>query len=224
MKYFFLSFTETPTPFRLEPAMDEVFHEPEKFVNYFKPVLAVDLAQIIPGEVGTLFFVYTTCAYNVTLEVVDGKYELRDYEDGEYVPVADPATVLDSRDIPLGEDKPISQIVVKPPYPAKPSARFVQIHPFESDLSPDDDDWYDAVEPFQEELRRQGIQIATEIGHLGGQPCWMQWVDQDTIDYVTGFVGQLTASRWGDFYGAWIYMHLDERNGRRFVSFTYQYT
>lgn len=54
MRFYFYSLTEQPTAHRLEPSLDEVFHDPETYRKYIKPMMAVELSDIVPGMSGEI--------------------------------------------------------------------------------------------------------------------------------------------------------------------------
>lgn len=108
VKYQLYTRTHSPTGFRLEPGLEEVFVEPEKYRRYFKPVLAVDISQILPEETGEVYFLYTTCAIqgSFVFRVREGKYELADYDfsdpkGSKIVMIDDIDSEMDTQDIPL---------------------------------------------------------------------------------------------------------------------------
>lgn len=227
MRIYFYSLTEQPTAHRLEPSLDEVFHNPAAFRKYFKPMMAVELSEIVPGMSGEVFFLYTTCLREATFLWRDGKYVLARYDrdSGGYVPKVNWEEDLDLDSIEMPEEGDIGDLMVDNPIDSYTGVgRYLRLHPCDIEIGERDSIiGHEDVRAMAKALEAQNVYVRYREGHFGGRPQWMQSVDPRDYEGET-FVGQFQTYHWGDFYSCSIFLHMFEREGDWLVHLTYQYS
>ena len=226
MKYYFYKRSHTPSAFRLEPSLDEVFAEPEKYRRYFKPVLAIDISKILPEESGIVYFLYSTCAIqeSFTFRIVDGKYQLAKYnfnnEPTTIDLVEDIPSAMNLDDIPLEEDEFLGDIKMNTDPDNRRKGGYLELYEYETNLRIADGEWHDNFRKFVDQAEVDDY-LDYDEGYLGGQPHWLQFFGGEGGE-EEGFVGQINPYSWGPFHDIKIYMHIYEENGEKYIDLNYQ--
>lgn len=213
MKYHLFARTNAPTSVELGPRLEDVFHDPERYRPYFKPILKVGDPELCLGAPSPLFFIYTSFATNgpsLQFRLREGKYELVDVRGkGQVELVEDIPAYFEKWGLESDEEDPLDGVVVEFDNQKPDTGQWLKLYPLETDLCPEDDDWYDLENELNASVGNRWNELGYSKGYFGGKPSWLQsyWMEDDWLN--DKFVGQLAMGEYGYFYSIMGYLFVE---------------